>query len=253
MLILHQANLLHNLAFHSIEGLNTEIAVQVQEYIAENEEFTAHIIGEIANYYKAQGRFSAQLQSEIFLYVKETDNFSITLANDLNYYLETSIVLPTNIKNELTRLASKNDIVSIKANSLLGTFGYNIEINYLPDNHSRIDDGCISVNTDSYWKSMSGNKNNENKPFEEKLNNTEKLQVKIYPNPANNTLFIELDKIPHTSVQYTISSVLGELIQTGYFNGQKQSIDISALSNGIYFINIMIENQSKTVRKFVKQ
>ncbi|MBT3622128.1 MAG: Omp28-related outer membrane protein [Flavobacteriales bacterium] len=62
----------------------------------------------------------------------------------------------------------------------------------------------------------------------------------IYPNPVKNVLTIE-----GTYTSATIYDVFGKLVLTT--NAQK-TIDVSALSNGVYFVNIISENKL-TVKK----
>jgi hypothetical protein len=65
-------------------------------------------------------------------------------------------------------------------------------------------------------------------------------KLSIYPNPAKDILIIE-----GTYTSATIYDVFGKLVLTT--NAQK-TIDVSALSNGVYFVNIISENKL-TVKK----
>ncbi|MDD3688185.1 MAG: PKD domain-containing protein, partial [Bacteroidales bacterium] len=58
--------------------------------------------------------------------------------------------------------------------------------------------------------------------------------LKIYPNPANNILYIsELS----TESQITITNILGEIVYNAKISGN-QSIDVSSFAAGTYFIKI---------------
>jgi hypothetical protein len=70
--------------------------------------------------------------------------------------------------------------------------------------------------------------------------NEEISNLSIYPNPAKNTLTIDGD---YTSA--TIYNVFGKLVLTTDY---QKTIDVSALSNGIYFIKV-----DNTTIKFIKQ
>ena len=59
-------------------------------------------------------------------------------------------------------------------------------------------------------------------------------ELAIYPNPANNTLYIQ-NAAPNTP--YTISNVLGQVISHGTITGSVQPINISQLAAGTYLIN----------------
>jgi len=62
-----------------------------------------------------------------------------------------------------------------------------------------------------------------------------KNKFNIFPNPANNTLNIEFENIRETNDNIQIYNTIGELVKEIAFN---QSIDISNLEKGIYFIKI---------------
>ena len=62
--------------------------------------------------------------------------------------------------------------------------------------------------------------------------------IAIYPNPVKGMLNIsmEMDGI------YNILSINGQIVKQGIIRNGKNRIDVSTLSNGIYFIKIKIEN-----------
>lgn len=67
--------------------------------------------------------------------------------------------------------------------------------------------------------------------------------VKIYPNPASGSLYISgIDKQAPTTV--TITDVLGRIAQETLLNGE--SIDISGLTTGLYFVTIRQNGQAVT-------
>lgn len=77
-----------------------------------------------------------------------------------------------------------------------------------------------------------------------------KLQVSVYPNPANDNLFVALDSKTKTA-QITISDLSGKsIINTTLLN--QNAIDISGLKLGMYMLTVSTENGSETV-KFIKQ
>lgn len=69
--------------------------------------------------------------------------------------------------------------------------------------------------------------------------------IRIYPNPAHNQLFIQSDAAISS---INILNVEGRIVQTG----QSQTIDISGLAKGMYFIQIKTEKRTYT-KKFVKE
>jgi hypothetical protein len=74
-------------------------------------------------------------------------------------------------------------------------------------------------------------------------------KIKLYPNPASSILFIETENnIPLT---FSIYNSLGQLmIQNNLTNN---SISISHLSKGIYFIRLNSSTNETTLLKFIKE
>ena len=72
--------------------------------------------------------------------------------------------------------------------------------------------------------------------------------IRLYPNPADQTLYID-STIAMTD--YSIISAQGSIVQEGKSN--VNSIDISRLSSGLYFITIRLENGKETMQKIIKK
>ena len=74
----------------------------------------------------------------------------------------------------------------------------------------------------------------------------------IYPNPARNSIII--DKI-NTDIEtiYQLVDTQGKVIKQGKLKEEKSLIDISNVSDGIYFFRLINEKQVYSVRKIVKQ
>jgi glucuronoarabinoxylan endo-1,4-beta-xylanase len=80
---------------------------------------------------------------------------------------------------------------------------------------------------------------------------TELNQSKIYPNPAKTEIFIELKSSNSTASIYDSK---GSLIRSGLkMTSGKNRIDISALTSGVYFIELSDENNKVFTHKFMKQ
>ncbi len=81
---------------------------------------------------------------------------------------------------------------------------------------------------------------------------TQKRTVKVYPNPATKQLWIDLDK--NENYNYIITDIAGKEVLTGRLIAQKrQPINISRLTNGLYFINLHNPKQGVFQAKFIKQ
>ncbi|SDT96292.1 Por secretion system C-terminal sorting domain-containing protein [Polaribacter sp. Hel1_33_78] len=73
--------------------------------------------------------------------------------------------------------------------------------------------------------------------------------VKIYPNPAQNNLFIKSENSLNIS-NIKITNLLGKEVFTSNLIDSK--IDVSNLKTGVYILKIQSENASKNI-KFIKQ
>lgn len=78
------------------------------------------------------------------------------------------------------------------------------------------------------------------------------LTVEIYPNPANEMVIINTEKInlENATMIYTITDVVGNQINSGRLTLGQNSIPTSTWSNGIYWINI-ISNKGDAVYKII--
>ena len=76
--------------------------------------------------------------------------------------------------------------------------------------------------------------------------------IALYPNPANTTITLNLQK--NMEVDIRMFDVLGKLViyQPDVFVSKEHTIDVSALNNGIYFVRINSENGSVT-KKLIKE
>ncbi|WP_026977687.1 T9SS type A sorting domain-containing protein [Flavobacterium tegetincola] len=73
-------------------------------------------------------------------------------------------------------------------------------------------------------------------------------EVKLYPNPVQNRLFIDNQE----TVQYQIYSILGVKISEGALT-VGNNIDCSSFSSGVYLLNLVNNSGNSTTLKFVKQ
>jgi len=77
------------------------------------------------------------------------------------------------------------------------------------------------------------------------------LGNQLYPNPAKEN--IQFTSATEGSKMITISNVLGQVVNNTQYSGSKLNIDISALENGIYFLNVKDNNGSTSVVRFIKE
>lgn len=77
-------------------------------------------------------------------------------------------------------------------------------------------------------------------------------QIQLYPNPSENVLNISIPELQALD-SLLIYNAIGQLIENkDIVNSSNLSIDISNYSKGVYFIKIIKDNTSKTIR-FIKK
>jgi len=79
--------------------------------------------------------------------------------------------------------------------------------------------------------------------------------LSIYPNPVLNSLNLDLSKLDNKKFLLNLFNSRGQLLISKNIQTKKNTIDLSMLSNGIYFISLIDEADSKNriYRKIVKQ
>jgi hypothetical protein len=79
------------------------------------------------------------------------------------------------------------------------------------------------------------------------IDETVKNDFSVYPNPANNVLFVETVHAPSLPDQtYRITNTMGQTVLSGNIAAETQQINIASLPAGMYFIIFAGET-----RKFV--
>jgi hypothetical protein len=78
-----------------------------------------------------------------------------------------------------------------------------------------------------------------------------KEALNVYPNPTSNQLYVE-SKLVHSKSVFEIIDIAGKLIEKGCIN-ENNSIDVSVLNKGIYFLKVMTDNKIISINKFIKE
>ena len=78
----------------------------------------------------------------------------------------------------------------------------------------------------------------------------ENLNIRLYPNPAKDILTISFDKEDHVSYSIEMTDVLGKTLLSK--NDGFESIHVSSLNSGIYFITLKKSGAVIAKQKFVK-
>ena len=91
------------------------------------------------------------------------------------------------------------------------------------------------------------------KSYSLSTNDFYKNELTVYPNPVNDVLVLS-SKAEIGDLTIKIFNIEGKLLITQYLALEKEGfIDVSSLSNGIYFLNIEEENRNKAIMKFIKK
>ncbi|HBS85323.1 MAG: hypothetical protein A2W91_16075 [Bacteroidetes bacterium GWF2_38_335] len=75
-----------------------------------------------------------------------------------------------------------------------------------------------------------------------------KLEISVYPVPANS--FLNIEAPSETSVNYEIVNAAGQIVSTGTISAIKTTLDISGFENGVYVLKIKSE-KFNTKERFV--
>jgi|GEM_PF-2775762 len=83
------------------------------------------------------------------------------------------------------------------------------------------------------------------------INNYNNLIIKSFPNPTSNNINISLKGF-NNNPTYTLTSVDGKIIASGNFNTNYHTLDLTNYNNGLYFLNVKDNSNSKTIRVIKK-
>ena len=79
----------------------------------------------------------------------------------------------------------------------------------------------------------------------------DELQMKIYPNPAGSWLTIQLSS--SATGQATIYDVIGKTVVQTELQNSRQTIDVSGLPEGLYFVRLTVGNKSVTKKIIIQK
>ncbi|MCZ2222861.1 MAG: T9SS type A sorting domain-containing protein [Chitinophagales bacterium] len=79
--------------------------------------------------------------------------------------------------------------------------------------------------------------------------------IKLYPNPANKQVTLELPKTSDNNIIYNVrvTDILGKVVISQKVNTTSEQLNISKLRAGVYFIEVIDSNGNKTTEKLIKQ
>ena len=81
--------------------------------------------------------------------------------------------------------------------------------------------------------------------------NVDAIEFKIYPNPAEQFIFVEANGMQNEKVTLKIFDALGRLIFNSSMEEEKKKIDLTEFSPGIFLLHVRY-GDSLLVKQFVK-
>lgn len=82
------------------------------------------------------------------------------------------------------------------------------------------------------------------------------INVSIFPNPANEVLWLQFAELPYRNLQINLQDILGRTLQTINtvdMNSESITIDLSEYENAVYLLSIIENGHSIFTKKIIKQ
>ena len=76
------------------------------------------------------------------------------------------------------------------------------------------------------------------------------IMIDVYPNPASDFIYI-LKTTSEKETKFEISSIVGNIVQSGILKNSRTKIELKNLSKGVYFVTILSANHISNVMKVV--
>jgi len=83
------------------------------------------------------------------------------------------------------------------------------------------------------------------------VNKIDKIEFKMYPNPAKNKLNFEFRQIESQIAKINIFDIQGRLTKSAIEFSNKITIDINELAGGFYFVEVLDDNGNQSVAKLI--
>jgi hypothetical protein len=78
----------------------------------------------------------------------------------------------------------------------------------------------------------------------------------LYPNPAKNNVALAIDLLNNSTVELTLSNVIGQTMRTiasqGQIGANAIEMDLNGLPKGIYLVQIKVQNVSRTKKLIIE-
>ncbi|MEL6944916.1 MAG: T9SS type A sorting domain-containing protein, partial [Bacteroidota bacterium] len=85
------------------------------------------------------------------------------------------------------------------------------------------------------------------------VENTQPQNMKLYPNPAHQSVTVELDKVimENQDIQFQIYTVTGEMVLIASIQDQFNTVALQHLSEGLYFCSLFIDGIHQQTKRLV--
>lgn len=84
------------------------------------------------------------------------------------------------------------------------------------------------------------------------INETAGVDFQVYPNPASEQVIVKLTTGSLNGARITLNDLSGKIVHAQTANSLSESIDVSGLSSGMYYLTVKLNNQSNTRKVVVK-
>lgn len=78
------------------------------------------------------------------------------------------------------------------------------------------------------------------------------ISFTVYPNPANESLYLERNNISNTSCHYRVMDMMGKLIAEGVLESKENRVDISSFRQGVYYLQLQDEQGGTGMKSFTR-
>jgi len=128
-----------------------------------------------------------------------------------------------------------------------------VSIATLPGNTTSFSDSTVSMNGTPYFYRVYASNGAGNSAYSNEVtysgvgvDEVNGLNIKVYPNPASGTLFLQMDNSTAAS-QAKIYNSYSQLVKSFSIERNSDGLDISELPSGLYFMSVQTDKGSVTV------
>ncbi len=118
-----------------------------------------------------------------------------------------------------------------------------------------VNDGFFEKETGRIFLSCDGGTMYEIKP--DSTNSVDGIndissEVKLYPNPANDNIYLQLPNSPISSAKGAVYNIIGAQVMDFVISNDTENLDISSLPTGMYMLKVQTSD-GRGVKKFIKK